>query len=104
MIANKTSACLVALGMLAVGGVTSCGSLFPGSKQRVSRPLATDVNEVHWRMYYEDQFEGYGRAVPPGAGDPDVAWTAYYAEKQAQAVRDNNELLKEQLRLLKKKD
>jgi len=43
-------------------------------------------------------------ATPPRAGDPDVAWTAYYSEKNSYAIRENNKLLKEQLRLQKKED
>jgi hypothetical protein len=77
--------------------LASCASA-PPADPRVSKPLMTDTNEIHWRMYYEDQFDTYGRAVPPGAGEPDVAWTAYYSEKNAYAVRETNELLKEQLR------
>ena len=101
MIMKKINVCLLSLSLIAMVTVTSCVSM-PQPDPRVSKPLMTDLNEVHWRMYYEDQFDAYGRAVPPGAGEPDVAWTAYYSEKNAYAIRENNELLKEQLRLEKK--
>jgi hypothetical protein len=104
MNAKKTSYLLMGLCLFAWLGVTSCISSGPSSEPRVSKPLATDWNEVHWRMYYEDQFDAYGKAVPPGAGEPDVAWTAYYSEKNSHAIRENNSLLKEQLRLQKKRD
>ena len=104
MNAKKNSYHLMGLCVIAWLSVTSCISLGPSSEPRVSKPLATDLNEVHWRMYYEDQFDAYSQAVPPGAGEPDVAWTAYYSEKNSHAIRENNKLLKEQLRLQKKED
>jgi hypothetical protein len=104
MNAKKISYRLMSLSVFAMVGVTSCASSGPSSEPRVSKPLVTDLNEVHWRMYYEDQFDTYSKAVPPGAGDPDVAWTAYYSEKNSHAIRENNKLLREQLRLQKKED
>jgi hypothetical protein len=101
MIAKAMSVCLFSLSVIAMASFTSCEST-PKPEARISKPLMTDFNEVHWRMYYEDQFDAYGRAVPPGAGEPDVAWTAYYSEKNAYAIRENSELLKEQLRQEKK--
>lgn len=84
--------------------VTSCVISTPSPEPRVSKPLVTDLSEVHWRMYYEDQFNAYGRAVPPSAGEPDVSWKAYYSEKNAFAVRENNRLLKEHMQLEKEKE
>ncbi len=90
----------LSLSLTAMAVFTSCISL-PTPEPRVSKPLMTDTNEIHWRMYYEDQFDAYHTAAPPAAGDPDVAWNAYYSEKNAYAIRRNNELLQEQLRLQK---
>ena len=104
MIAKKIGFCLMSMGMFAIAGLTSCGVSGPAPEPRVSKPLVSDLNEVHWRMYYEDQFDAYSLATPPSAGDPDVAWTAYYSEKNSYAIRENNKLLKEQLRLQKKED
>jgi hypothetical protein len=97
MITKKTAPSLLVLCVAAMVTMSSCINI-SSREPRVSKPLATDVNEVHWRMYYEDQFDAYSQAVPPGAGDPDVAWTAYYSEKNAYAIRENNRLLKEDLR------
>jgi hypothetical protein len=102
MIMKTIRASQLSLSIVALLTLTSCIGMMQ-REPRVSKPLATDVNEVHWRMYYEDQFDAFSQAVPPGAGDPDVAWTAYYAEKNAYAIRENNQLLKEQLRLQRKK-
>jgi hypothetical protein len=101
MTTKKLDRFLSVLILAATFGATSCGGLFSEPDPRVSRPATTDLNEVHWRIYYEDQFDAYGKAMPPVAGDPDVAWTAYYSEKNAHAIRQNNELLKEQIRLQK---
>ena len=57
----------------------------------IPRPLQSDHNEIHWRMYYENQFNEYGRAAPPPPDAPHAAWTAYYAEKQAYDVREMRE-------------
>ena len=102
MIKTKTVPSLLVLSAAAMVTMSSCISF--STQPRVSKPLATDVNEVHWRMYYEDQFDAYSQAVPPGAGDPDVAWTAYYSEKNSYAIRENNRLLKEDLRRRKEHD
>lgn len=102
MITKKTAPSLLVLSVAAMVTMSSCISF--STQPRVSKPLATDVNEVHWRMYYEDQFDAYSQAVPPGAGDPDVAWTAYYSEKSAYAIRENNRLLKEDLRRRREHD
>ena len=101
MITKKVNVRLLSSSVVAMITLASCIGV---GEPRVSKPLATDVNEIHWRMYYEDQFDAYGQAVPPGAGDPDVAWTAYYSEKNAYAIRETNALLKEQLRREKEKD
>ena len=101
MITKKINACLLSLSVVAMVTLTSCIGM---SEPRVSKPLATDLNEIHWRMYYEDQFDAYGQAVPPGGGDPDVAWTAYYSEKNAHAIRETNALLKEQLQREREND
>lgn len=100
MIPKLMKVCILSLSLTVMATFTSCVSM-PQPQPRVSKPLMTDTNEIHWRMYYEDQFDAYRTAVPPGAGDPDVAWTAYYSEKNAYAIRQNNELLQEQLRLQK---
>ena len=55
-------------------------------------------------MYYEDQYDPYGNAVPPSAGDPDVAWSAYYSEKNAYSIRENNRLLRKHLRDEKRRE
>jgi hypothetical protein len=94
---------LSSLCLAAFVALVSCGAI--GERDlRVSKPLATDLNEVHWRMYYEDQYDTYGNAVPPSAGEPDVAWTAYYSEKNAHAIRENNRLLRKHLRKDKERD
>ena len=93
---RKPSFHLLNLCLAAFLALASCGII--GERDlRVSKPLATDVNEVHWRMYYEDQYDTYGNAVPPSAGEPDVAWTAYYSEKNSYAIRENNRLLRKHL-------
>lgn len=101
MNAKKSCGPILAPCVALILGVTSCGGLFQ-TEPRVSRPASTDLNEVHWRIYYEDQFDSYGKAMPPVAGDPDVAWTAYYSEKNSYAIRENNRLLKEEIKLRKK--
>jgi hypothetical protein len=53
----------------------------------VQRPTVDDSSEVHWRMYFEDQFNVYGRAPSPPADASDVAWKAYYAERDSYNIR-----------------
>ena len=53
----------------------------------VKRPVITDTAEVHWRMYYENQFNVYGIAPPPPPDAPDAAWRAYYAERDSYNIR-----------------
>ena len=97
-------ACL--LGLALTLSLSSCVTTEaePPPQPKVPRPLASDKNEVKWRMYYEDQYATMKNAAPPGTGDPDVAWTAYYAEKQAFAINENNRLLKKQLELQENSD
>jgi hypothetical protein len=104
IIVKSLKACLLSLGMCGILASTSCIGIGPLQQPRVSKPLTTDMNELHWRMYFEDQFDAYGASAAPDAGAPNVAWTAYMAEKNSFAIRENNRLLKKQMRIQKNRD
>ncbi len=103
IIVKPLKSCLLSLGVVGILASTSCIDMGHLQQPRVSKPLTTDLNELHWRMYFEDQFDAYGNATPPDAGAPNVAWTAYMAEKNSFAIRENNRLLKKQLRIQKER-
>ena len=95
---KTVTASLLSLGLVGMISLTSCITAGNSREQMVPKPLATDTNELHWRMYFQEQFDAYGKAPPPAAGAPDVAWTAYMAEKDSYAIRLNNQLLRKHLR------